>query len=230
MIFQHTALLFVSLALLTLAAQAEPSFVGNETCAGCHSTQVTDWTDSHHDLAMQEASDDTVLGDFDNAKFVYEGVTTTFYKKDDSFWVETDNEKGQLRDYPVKYVFGVYPLQQLLFPTKEGSLNALSVAWDSRKSSEGGQRWYHIYEGQDPVSADSPLHWTGIYHNWNSRCAECHSTNVVKGYDAASRTYTTTYDQIDVGCEACHGPGSQHVQWAQEGKVRAGQTPADVTY
>lgn len=228
MIFQHTALLFVSLALLTPSAQAEPSFVGNETCAGCHSTQVTDWTDSHHDLAMQEASDNTVLGDFDNAKFVYEGVTTTFYKKDGSFWVETDNEKGQLRDYPVKYVFGVYPLQQLLLPTKEGSLNALSVAWDSRKSSEGGQRWYHIYEGQDPVSADSPLHWTGIYHNWNSRCAECHSTNVVKGYDAASRTYTTTYDQIDVGCEACHGPGSQHVQWAKEGKVRAGQTPADM--
>ena len=128
MIFQHTALLFVSLALLTLAAQAEPSFVGNETCAGCHSTQITDWTDSHHDLAMQEASDDTVLGDFDNAKFVYEGVTTTFYKKDGSFWVETDNEKGQLRDYPVKYVFGAYPLQQLLLPTKEGSLNALSVA------------------------------------------------------------------------------------------------------
>ena len=187
------------------------TFLGNSACAGCHESQVKDWTDSHHDLAMQAATAQTVLGDFNNAKFVYEGVTTTFFKREGKYWVNTDNEKGELADYAVEYVFGVYPLQQLLLPTKKGGLNALSIAWDSRKAVEGGQRWYHIYEGQDPVTSDSPLHWTGIYHNWNSRCAECHSTNVVKGYDASTRSYQTTYDQIDVGCESCHGPGSDHV-------------------
>ena len=140
---------------------------------------------------MREATVETVLGDFDNAKFVYEGVTTTFFKKEDKYWVNTDNEKGELADYPVEYVFGVYPLQQLLLPTEKGSLNALSIAWDSRKAVEGGRRWYHIYEDQEPVTSDSPLHWTGIYHNWNSRCAECHSTNVVKGYDPKTRGYQT---------------------------------------
>ena len=93
---------------------------------------------------------------------------------------------------------------------KKGSLNALSIAWDSRKVIEGGQRWYHIYEDQEPVTSDSPLHWTGIYHNWNSRCAECHSTNVVKGYDPKTRRYQTTYDQIDVG-RVLSRPGSDHV-------------------
>ena len=189
----------------------DATFLGNSACAGCHESQVNDWTGSHHDLAMQEATAETVLGDFDNAKFIYEGVTTTFFEKEGKYWVNTDNEKGELADYPVEYVFGVYPLQQLLLPTKKGSLNALSIAWDSRKAIEGGQRWYHIYEDQEPVTSDSPLHWTGIYHNWNSRCAECHSTNVVKGYDPKTRGYQTTYDQIDVGCESCHGPGSDHV-------------------
>ncbi|MBT5556642.1 MAG: hypothetical protein HOJ80_07140, partial [Halieaceae bacterium] len=174
------------LLLLSPALLSSPTFVGNETCASCHETQISDWTDSHHDLAMQEASSTTVLGDFDNATFNYQGTTTTFFKKDDAFWVKTDNEKGELTDYPVEFVFGVYPLQQLLLPLDKGRLNALSVAWDARKASEGGQRWYHIYENEEAVTYESPLHWTGIYHNWNSRCAECHSTNVVKGYDAAT--------------------------------------------
>ena len=126
-----------------------------------------------------------------------------------------------MQDYRVAYVFGVYPLQQLLLPIYNDRLNALSIAWDARNASEGGQRWYHIYEGQEPVTSESPLHWTGVYHNWNSRCAECHSTNVVKGYDGERRQYTTTYDQIDVGCEACHGPGSRHIELAAAGKVIA---------
>ena len=116
----------------------DPTFLGNKACAGCHESQVKDWTGSHHDLAMQEANADTVLGDFDNATFVYEGVTTTFFKKAGGYWVNTDNEKGELTDYPVAYVFGVYPLQQLLLPTEKDRLHALSVAWDSRNKSEGG--------------------------------------------------------------------------------------------
>lgn len=213
---------------VALGNPTQSTFVGNGDCSSCHASQVQDWTGSHHDLAMQEASEKTVLGDFDNATFVYEGVTTSFYRKGDEYWVKTDNENGELQDYRVTYVFGVYPLQQLLLPIKKGRLNALSIAWDARNVSEGGQRWYQIYEDQEPVTAESPLHWTGIYHNWNSRCAECHSTNVVKGYDGARRQYTTTYDQIDVGCEACHGPGSRHVELANAGKIDRSQSSAEM--
>ena len=187
---------------VALADSAQNSFVGNDACASCHEPQVQDWTNSHHDLAMQDVNEKTVLGDFDNATFVYEGVTTTFFRKGDEYWVKTDNESGELQDYRVAYVFGVYPLQQLLLPIQNDRLNALSIAWDARNASEGGQRWYNIYEDREPVTSGSPLHWTGVYHNWNSRCAECHSTNVVKGYDGERRQSTTTYDQIDVGCEA----------------------------
>ena len=221
-------LLSVLMSQLALADSTQSSFVGNDACASCHEAQIQDWTNSHHDLAMQEANDKTVLGDFDNATFIYEGVTTTFSRRGDEYWVKTDNESGELQDYRVAYVFGIYPLQQLLLPIQNDRFNALSIAWDARNSSEGGQRWYHIYEDQEPVTSESPLHWTGVYHNWNSRCAECHSTNVVKGYDGERRQYTTTYDQIDVGCEACHGPGSRHVELATAGKVNRSQSPAEM--
>jgi len=194
-------------------------YLGNGACAGCHVQQQDDWLNSHHDLAMQTVSEQTVLGDFNDARFQYGETITRFFRRDTEFWVETDNADGELEAFKVAYVFGVYPLQQLLLPLSGGRLQALSIAWDSRPTAQGGQRWYHIYADQAPITADDPLHWTGPYHNWNTRCAECHSTNVRKNYSADTRRFDTRYDQIDVGCEACHGPGSQHVERAQLGDL-----------
>lgn len=199
--------------------QAEPAFLGNESCTGCHTTEAADWNGSHHDLAMQVARAGTVLGDFDNARFSYAGVTTLFYRRDTEFWVRTDGPKGTLEDFRVTYVFGVYPLQQLLLPLPGGRLQALSIAWDARPADQGGQRWYHLYP-EDNIRAGDPLHWTGPYQNWNTRCAECHSTNVKKGYDRDAGVFNTTWDQIDVGCEACHGPGERHTSLVAAGAVK----------
>ncbi|MFK7976092.1 MAG: multiheme c-type cytochrome, partial [Halioglobus sp.] len=159
---------------------------------------------------MQLPTKDTVLGDFKNASFVYNGITSKFTTRGDEFFVTTDGETGKLEEFKVAYVFGVYPLQQYLLPLSRGRLQALSIAWDARPAQQGGQRWYHLYPEERIDSAD-PLHWTGPYLNWNTRCAECHSTDVKKNYSAAKRTFNTTFEAINVGCEACHGPGEKHV-------------------
>ena len=161
-----------------------------EDCANCHPAQTADWRGSHHDLAMQVATPDTVLGDFNNSEFNYAGVSTRFRREGDRFIVHTDGEDGKLRDFEVQYVFGVYPLQQYLLLLDRGRLQALSVAWDSRPAEEGGQRWFHLYP-DDEIDHKDPLHWTGPYHNWNTRCAECHSTDLEKNYDNASRSFDT---------------------------------------
>lgn len=196
------------------AASAEPAYVGGVVCAGCHAQEADAWRGSHHDLAMQEAAATTVLGDFGGAKFSYNGVVSTFFKRGGIFYVNTDGPDGKLADYPIKYVFGVTPLQQYLIEFPGGRLQALSIAWDSRPKSAGGQRWYHLYP-KEKIGHTDPLHWTGIYQNWNMQCAECHSTGLKKGYDAASDSYRTHWQEMNVSCEACHGPGSKHVDWAQ---------------
>ena len=195
--------------------QSSAGFLGNAACSGCHVRESKDWQNSHHDLAMQEVSDTTVLGDFNDATFSDGSVTSRFFRKNGEYWIRTDNAQGQLEDFKVAYVFGVYPLQQYLLPLSGGRLQALSIAWDARPESEGGQRWYSIYAHED-IKAGDPLHWTGPYQNWNTRCAECHSTNVRKQYDATAQRFNTVYDQIDVGCEACHGPGAEHVRRASQ--------------
>ncbi len=208
--------LFLTLVLTAATGYAtttDNNFVGSETCAGCHKSEHKNWQGSHHDLAMQLPTKTSVLGDFNNATFEHSGITSTFFTKDGKYFVRTDGEDGKLTDFPVDYVFGVYPLQQYLLPLSHGRWQALSIAWDARPASEGGQRWYHLYP-DEIIDYKDPLHWTGPYQNWNTRCAECHSTQLEKNYNAASKSFDTTFTEIDVACEACHGPGKTHLELA----------------
>jgi tetratricopeptide (TPR) repeat protein len=190
-------------------------YVGRAACVDCHREAVVQWTGSHHDLAMQEATDETVLGDFDDASLTHYGITSNFFRKDDRFMVRTEGPDGKLQDFEVSYVFGIYPLQQYLVPFPGGRLQTLPLAWDSRSKEEDGQRWFHVYPDERLAPGDV-LHWTGPEQNWNYMCAECHSTDLKKNYDQASNSFNTTWSEINVSCEACHGPGSQHVAWAHK--------------
>jgi len=166
---------------------------------------------------MQEANASTVLGNFDDAKFKYSGIESRFFKRDSKFMVRTDGADGKLADFEVKYTFGVAPLQQYLVEFPGGRYQSLTIAWDARTKEQGGQRWFHLYPNER-IDHKDQLHWTGLYQNWNLQCAACHSTNLKKGYDAASNTYKTTFSEINVACEACHGPGSRHVEWAKQAR------------
>ena len=208
-------------AATAAAAIAPAQFVGGAACSACHAKQHAAWHGSQHDLAMQVADDKSVLGTFNDAKFGYAGVTSTFFKRDGRFFVNTDGPDGKLADYEIKYAFGVAPLQQYLVEFPGGRMQALGIAWDSRSKDQGGQRWFHLYPGQN-IKAGDPLHWTGIGQNWNFQCAECHSTNLRKNFDAQTNTFKTTWSELNVSCEACHGPASNHVAWAKkEGDPKA---------
>ena len=190
-----------------------PAFVGSPACAGCHQTETALWKESQHKHAMQHATAASVLGNFDDASFDYFGVQSRFLKKDNKFFVETDGPDGKLVTFEVKYTFGIDPLQQYLIEFPDGRIQALSIAWDSRPKDQGGQKWFHLYPNEQ-IKHDDVLHWTRLNQNWNFMCAECHSTGVKKNYDAANDRFRTTWAEISVGCEACHGKGSRHVNWA----------------
>jgi tetratricopeptide (TPR) repeat protein len=192
---------------------SDATFVGSETCAGCHPGQAQLWRTSQHKLAMAHATDKAVLGDFKDAGFDYYGVHSRFFRKDGRFFVDTDGPDGRLATFEVKYTFGIDPLQQYLIEFPDGRLQALSIAWDSRPKEQGGQRWFHLYPNEE-IKHDDPLHWTKLNQNWNFMCAQCHSTGVRKNYDAADDRFATRFAEISVGCEACHGEGSRHVAWA----------------
>lgn len=203
------SLLQTSAALPASITDSEPTFVGTATCRQCHQVAYDRWLGSDHDMAMDVATEGTVLADFNDTEFTYRGVASRFYRRDGKFLVHTEGPGGEMGEFEITHVFGHEPLQQYLVPFPGGRLQVLSVTWDTEN-----QRWYRQYPDTD-IPPDDWLHWTRGAQNWNAMCAECHSTNLRKGYDPTTDTYDTTWSDIDVGCEACHGPGSRHVAWAE---------------
>jgi len=189
-------------------SQPHRTFVGSLKCMDCHKNEFDKWQGSHHDHAMHVADEINVLGDFNNAVFESRGIQSRFYRKEGKFFVKTLGPEGKMGEFQITHTFGWYPLQQYLVPFPGGRLQCLPIAWDERD-----KKWYHLYP--DLSDPKDWLYWTNSGQNWNGMCAECHSTNLKKNYDPATDTYTTTWSDINVGCEACHGPGSSHVAWAE---------------
>lgn len=185
-------------------------FAGSERCRPCHGKAWAAWQESHHAKAMLAATSQTVRGDFNNAVFAGDGITARFYRRRRQFFVRTEGPDGRPAEYEIRYTFGWFPLQQYLIPFPGGRFQCFSVAWDV----EAG-KWFSLQPGQRTRPGDW-LHWTGQAANWNSMCADCHSTGVRKRYDPGTQTYRTTWTDINVGCETCHGPGSRHVDWASQ--------------
>lgn len=183
-------------------------FLGDESCKSCHLKEFKSWEGSHHDKAMQTVSDSSILGDFNNIKFKSQGVTSHFFKKGDDYFVNTEGPDGNYHDYKIEYTFGITPLQQYIVKFPDGHFQCLRTAWDSKKNT-----WFDLYPDFKVVHSEW-LHWSRGGLNWNSMCADCHSTNVRKNYDESTHSYNTKYAIINVSCEACHGPGKTHVEQA----------------
>ncbi|HRP33266.1 MAG TPA: tetratricopeptide repeat protein [Agriterribacter sp.] len=195
------------------------SYVGDQQCKSCHTTQYNDWLKSDHFKAMQEPADSTVLGNFNNARYTADGVTSYFFKKGEKFIINTQGHDGKNHDYEVKYTFGHFPLQQYLVEFPGGKLQATRVSWDSK-----AKKWFHQYADQK-LNPHDWLHWTGNAQNWNTMCSSCHSTDVKKNYDIASDAYHTTYSIVNVSCESCHGPGKQHIDFIHGAYAKGERIP-----
>lgn len=213
--------------------RTQRGYVGAAVCGECHPKELGLWKGSDHDLAMKEAAPETVLGDFADAEIETHGVTWRFYRRDEQFMVRTEGPNGDLQDYPIQYAFGSRPLQQYLVELSGGRLQSLNLAWDARPREQGGQRWLDLYFETSVDHGNPPL-WTSRNQTWNDRCADCHSTDLQKRYDAERGVYDTRYAEIDVACEACHGPGAGHVDWAraqgaEKGREGEGETREPTT-
>ncbi|MBW2462794.1 MAG: tetratricopeptide repeat protein [Deltaproteobacteria bacterium] len=210
---------------------APPTYVGSARCAECHEEAAAAFAGSDHDRAIEAPSDASVEAPFDGRTFTDHGVETRFRIEEEGgterYLVRTEGPAGEPVEYPVGWTFGVRPLQQYLLDVGDGRLQCLTVAWDSRPEAEGGQRFFSLYPDEE-IPPEDPLHWTGPMQNWNSVCADCHTTAYEKGYDAETDSFTPAWAELDVGCEACHGPGSNHVAWADARETaRAPETDGD---
>lgn len=211
------ALYFLCFMLTTLSVQATEKLAhnfqkeaakSNQACISCHQQSSHDWQQSDHAKAMAIADNTSVLGDFDNVDVEHYGQKAHFFIKEELYHV-TISYDDNTNTYPIKYTFGHFPLQQYLVETEQGKLQVLPFAWDSRAKRDGGQRWYHNYSGEG-ISPKDRLHWRQPLQNWNGMCADCHSDGLVRNYNPAQNSFSSQFDNINVGCLSCHGDMAEH--------------------
>ena len=202
------------------------TYIGSDACVDCHQKETQAWQGSHHEMAMRHADAQSVLGDFNDHTFTFNGKPNRFYRKGEEYWVNIQGPDDEWHDYKISYTFAWDPLQQYMVEFEDGRVQLIPFAWDSRTKQEGGQRWFHLYPDTTPKDE---FYWTNTGQNWNFMCADCHSTNLEKNYDATANTYSTTWSEINVGCEACHGPASEHEELAKQAE-KSGNTIASANH
>ena len=201
------------------ARRGREEFVGSASCAPCHQAQSTAYLGSHHEKALVTPSADLAKTRFDGSHFSSPlGGTTQFSVRDGAPFVTTPMPDAKRATFPIRYTSGVWPLEQYVVATERGKLQSLGVVWDSRSASEGGAKWFHVY-GASGIAPSDSLFFASSAQNWNNICADCHSTRVERGYDVATDSFDTRWAELSVGCEACHGPGAEHVRSAKAGKA-----------
>ncbi|TKB45884.1 tetratricopeptide repeat protein [Thalassotalea mangrovi] len=196
-----------------LSYASNNGYLGSDTCKDCHQQAFKNWQGSHHGKAMAHANADNIVGNFNDNHVVFNGETYHFFQKDQQYFARLKDANGKFNTYQIRYTFGIYPLQQYMVDLGKGKIQLIPFAWDSRSKAQGGQRWFHLYP--EAIDARHEFFWTNQGQNWNYMCADCHSTNVKKNYQASNNGYETSFSEISVGCEACHGPGAEHVTYLQ---------------
>lgn len=191
---------------------SDPATIPDSRCVACHADVDRAWRGSHHARAMQPATAQTILGDFAGREVADGGETVFLYRAKDAFYARARGAGRSLRSHRILYTLGVDPLQQYVVEAPNGRLQILTVAWDVRQ-----RRWFSL-AGGNAAAFDTAMHWSGRYYNWNLMCAECHSTGVRKHYDPKTDSYSTTWTALQVGCQACHGPGRAHAEAARRGR------------
>ncbi|MGB1003983.1 MAG: multiheme c-type cytochrome [Salibacteraceae bacterium] len=191
-----------------ISAHSEP-YLGAQKCKECHAEEFNQWATSDHYFSMQKATNEFVKGDFATT-FVADEISYVFSKRDSNYSVEI-TQNGKTQKFEVAYTFGWHPLQQYLLKTENGKFQTLRASWDTEQN-----KWFHQYDGEI-VEPHDWLSWSKGGQNWNTMCSSCHSTHVKKNYDPHKDVFNTTYKEINVACESCHGPGRDHLLAHKDG-------------
>lgn len=207
-------MVWILTAPLCYALGEDSVYTGSDSCASCHIKETSDWKSSHHSLAMSDINDDKNLGSFDGEVRVFLDRQVIFFHENGKYFISETRYESETRIYPVIYSLGYYPLQQYIVDIGSGHLQVFDIAWDARSKDQGGQRWFLANPDQS-LGAEVELAWDGTFMNWNSRCASCHTTDFKRNYLPADNSYQSKWLEVGVGCEACHGPASNHLLWAE---------------
>jgi hypothetical protein len=178
-------------------------YVSSNECQSCHPREYASWFRSYHRTMTQIATPETVIGPFDGLK-LGSSPEYTLGRSEHGFYVDIVPQPGARTErHPVTLVTGSHHMQIYWYETgHDRSLAQLPFAF-----LKADERWVprrSIF--LEPP--DTPEHPTE--GRWNASCIACHTTLGQPRIDA-SGAFDTQVAEFGIACEACHGPGEEHI-------------------
>lgn len=192
--------------------------VPSETCQKCHEDHYASWFRTYHRTMTREATPEYVKGDFAEASYSFQGVTSRMTREGHSYFMETldratPRSTGPLKKLTVDRLVGSHWFQECMHRDEAGRYWRLPISYHIVE-----QRWVHTNGAF--LAPDTPDFWSKSTI-WNESCLFCHNTKPRKQPIRQARGvagYETEVAELGIACEACHGPGGEH--------IRVNQNPA----
>jgi hypothetical protein len=168
------------------------AFVGSERCGGCHVDEYKTWKDTYHSKMVRPVREGLLKDAVDNwAKDAKGNAGPT---------------KANISGAPAKlddvvYVIGSKWKQRFLVKNPQtGNHQFLDKQWNR------STRLWEPY---------------GQKNDWETQCSTCHATGFrITSYDPKNTAaMKVSMSEHNTGCEACHGPGSTHVDTRRKADI-----------
>ncbi len=187
------------------------AYTGSESCQRCHEAEYDSWRRTLHVQMTKPIAEARVLGDFSPGTHLEAfGRAYTMEARGGRYFISVARNGGAPERFAIDYTLGARRFQGYLSKLPDGRIYVLPVFWHNESN-----RWVD-YKTITPIP-DDPAH--DLRQIWNVTCVNCHATNLVRNYDVATGTYATTWTEMGVGCEACHGPGRAHIDDPEHLKI-----------
>ena len=177
-------------------------YVGSAACERCHQDAYAKWKASLHVQMTRPVAEATILGDFSaGTTLSAHGRRYAFSRQDGVPQVTIRAGDRPAETYRVDYTLGAKRFQGYLSTLPDGRMYVLPIFWHV----ESG-RWL---DWKETTPIPDGAH--DLKQIWNVNCFNCHATNLDRGFAAETRAYRTHWTELGIGCEACHGPGRDHI-------------------
>lgn len=206
-----------STSAVPATADKSAAYLGSASCARCHAAEHTQWQDSLHVKMTKPIAEATIVGDFrDGTTFADHDRAYAFGRKDGRPFVTVKFGQAPPETFTVDYTLGAKRYQGYLATLPDGRIYVLPVFWHI-----ASQRWM---DWKEITLIPDGAH--GMRQIWNANCFNCHGTNIAQGYDLDAKRYNSTWTEMGIGCEACHGAGREHVALMDQWERNPASKPA----
>jgi predicted CXXCH cytochrome family protein len=208
-----------TLADAGVAGGPSGDYVGSDACKRCHEVEHGQWQRSLHIQMTKPIAEAKILGDFtEGTRLSESGRSYEFSRSNGAPVMRIAFGDRAPETFTVDYTLGAKRYQGYLSKLADGRMYVLPAFWQVET-----RRWI---DWKEITPVPDGAH--DLRQIWNANCFNCHATNLAQGYDIQAKLYRTTWSEMGIGCEACHGPGREHVAIADGWEKNPASKPADI--